>query len=159
MTMIRLVEEHDRETILGIARETEVFTVQDVECVDELLDTYLHERDSHEYTFIAATDEQNRAIGFVCYGPTPLTDRTFDVYWLAVSRVARRQGTARALFLQMEENLRDAGARLLVLETSGTPEYAPARRLYDSLGYTGYLAAPDFYRQGDDLMVYSKPLR
>jgi ribosomal protein S18 acetylase RimI-like enzyme len=159
MTTTRLVEERDRKAILDIAHDTEVFTAQDVECVDELLGTYLDDRDSHEYTFVAALDDEDRVIGFVCYGPTPLTDRTFDVYWLAVSRTARRQGAARALFLQMEQNLRSAGARLLVLETSGTPEYAPARRMYDSLGYTGYLAAPDFYRQGDDLMVYSKPLR
>jgi ribosomal protein S18 acetylase RimI-like enzyme len=159
MTTIRMVEERDRETILSIAHDTEVFTAQDVECVDELLDTYLRKRDSDEYTFIAATDGDDRVIGFLCYGPTPLTDRTFDAYWLAVSRASRRQGAARALFLQMEEDLRKAGARLLVLETSGTPEYAAARRMYDSLGYTGHLAVPDFYRQGDDLLIYSKPLR
>ena len=159
MTSIRRVEDRDREAILSIARTTDAFTAEDVVCVDELLTTYLRNGDSHEYTFLAATDDQGRVIGFVCYGPTPLTDRTFDAYWLAVSPASRRQGTGKALFLQMEENLRNAGARLLVLETSGTPEYAAARRMYERLGWTGRLAAPDFYRQGDDLIIYSKPLQ
>ena len=158
MFTIRQVEERDRTSILDITREVGVFTHEDVECVDELLGTYLSEPRGKEYTFGAACDGQERVLGFVCFGPTPLTIGTYDIYWLAVTKSAQGQGIGSALFLWIEEQVRALGGRLLTLETSGTSEYNPARKMYERLGYTGRLAVPDFYRPGDDLVIFSKPL-
>ena len=159
MFTIRRVEEKDQAAMLEITREVGVFTQADVECMDELLQTYLYQPDNHDYTFGAACDEQDRVLGYVCFGPTPLTEGTYDIYWLAVSKAAQGQGVGSALFLWIEPQVRALGGRLLVLETSGTPEYEPARRMYQRLGYIGRVAVPDFYRPGDDLVIFSKPLR
>lgn len=159
MFTIRRVEERDRGRILDISREVGLFTDEEVACVDELLQTYLQEPDQKDYFFFAAQDEQGRILGYVCFGPTPLTDGTFDLYWIAVSKTAQGRGVGRALLSWTEGHLRDSGARLLVLETSGTPEYAGTRSFYERLGYTGCTAVPDFYRPGDDLVLYFKRLR
>jgi hypothetical protein len=47
---------------------------------------------------------------------------------------------------------------MLVVETSGTPAYAPARRLYESCGYRYEAVVHDFYSPGDDLIVFGKLL-
>jgi ribosomal protein S18 acetylase RimI-like enzyme len=156
---IRLAEESDRKAIIAISKDVAVFTREEVDTVDELFDEYLHDREARDYVFAVACDEKQRLLGFVCYGPTPLTDRTYDAYWLAVSKQVQGKGIGRALFVWMEEQLRAQGVRLIVLETSGTPEYSAARHMYDVLGYTGRLAVPDFYRPGDDLLYYVKPLQ
>jgi GNAT superfamily N-acetyltransferase len=156
---IRRVEERDRETILQISSRVGVFTAEEVETVDELLQAHLYDPEQHDYHFFAACDEKDHVLGFVCFGPTALTEGTFDLYWIAVSKAEQGGGVGRALMVWTEEHLRAAGARLIVLETSGMPEYVPTRRFYERLGYEGHLSVRDFYRPGDDLIVYSKHLR
>lgn len=159
MVFVRKAEERDREVILTITKAVGVFTSEDVACVDELLETYLHKPDQQEYYFLVACDEPDQVRGYTAYGPTPLTDGTYDMYWLAVTPEAQGRGLAKLLFLRAEEELVSAGARLIVLETSGTSEYAPARAMYERLGYEGRIAVPDFYRTGDDLVIFHKHLR
>ncbi len=159
MLIIRRAEERDREAILRISSEVGVFTEEETATVDELLQAHLYDSEQSDYSFVVACDESDRVLGFVCFGPTALTEGTFDLYWIAVSKAAQNGGVGRALMERTEEHLRAAGGRLLVVETSGTPEYAATRRFYERLGYAGHLSVPDFYRPGDDLIVYSKHLR
>ncbi len=158
MPTIRLAEERDRETILRISAGVGVFTAEEVATVDELLQAHLYDPEQQDYEFFVACDDRDRVLGFVCFGPTALTDGTFDLYWIAVDKAAHGGGVGRELLEWTEEHVRAAGGRLLVAETSGTPEYTPTRRFYERLGYDGHLSVPDFYRPGDDLIVYSKHL-
>ena len=159
MYTIRSAEERDRDAILQIGSQVGVFTAEEVATVDELLQAHLYDPEQQDYHFCVACDEQDRVLGFVCFGPTALTEGTYDLYWIAVNKSLHGVGLGRALMEWTEEHVRVAGGRLLVAETSGTPEYTPTRRFYERLGYEGHLSVPDFYRPGDDLIVYSKPLR
>ena len=159
MLTIRRVEERDREAILQISCAVGVFTKEEVDTVDELLQAHLYDPEQRDYHFYAACDDQDCVLGFVCFGPTALTEGTFDLYWIAVSKAHHGGGVGRALMEWTEEHLRAAGGRLIVVETSGTPEYTPTRRFYERLGYEGHLSVPEYYRPGDDLIVYSKHLR
>jgi ribosomal protein S18 acetylase RimI-like enzyme len=49
--------------------------------------------------------------------------------------------------------------RLLIVETSSSPEYEPARRFYESHGYRRQATVEDFYDEGDHLVLYSKRLK
>ncbi|MGQ9492852.1 MAG: GNAT family N-acetyltransferase [Anaerolineae bacterium] len=158
MFTIRPVEEQDREAILTISEEVGVFTPEEITCVDELLQVYLYKPKQQDYTFVGAYDQTGRLLGYICFGPTPLTVGTYDIYWIAVSKAAQRQGAGQALLDWTEKHLRAAGARLLILETSSTPEYRPARRFYKRMGYTRSARVPDFYCPGDDLIVFYKKL-
>jgi len=45
---------------------------------------------------------------------------------------------------------------MVLVETSGTPAYTPARRFYESCGYRYEAVIHDFYAPGDDLIIFGK---
>lgn len=97
-------------------------------------------------------------LGYACFGPHPLTQGTFDLYWIAVDPTVRGRGIGRALLSQVEAEIQARAGRLLLIETSGTPAYTAARRLYETCGYPCEAIVHDFYAPGDDLLIFSKHL-
>src|SRR5918998_376947 len=51
-------------------------------------------------------------VGYACYGPTPGTDGTFDLYWIAVHPAAQGGGEGGRLLAEVERRLRAREARL-----------------------------------------------
>lgn len=153
--MIERPAEADRAAILGLIEQAGVFTGADVDCVRELLDTHFHSPGGGGYEFIVYRDD-GRLLGMACYGARPLTEGTYDLYWLCTAREARRGGVARALVGEMEADLHRRGARLLIVETSGSESYAVARGFYLAAGFYRQATIPDFYAPGDDLVIYTK---
>ena len=99
-----------------------------------------------------------RLIGYACFGATPATDRTYDLYWIAVRPEAQRTGAGAALMSAVESQLAARPARMLVVETSSRDDYAPTRRFYQKRGYEEAARLRDFYAPGDDRVVLSKRL-
>ena len=97
-------------------------------------------------------------LGYACFGPTPATDRTHDLYWIAVDPRAQGTGAGTRLLAAVEQQLGDAAARLLVVETSGRVQYAPTRAFYQRRGYAEVARVRDFYAPGDDRIVFTKRL-
>lgn len=153
--MIEKPAEADIPEIVRMIEQAGVFNAADVECVGELLDEYFHKPGRGGYEFIVYR-EAGRPVGMACYGATPLTEGTYDLYWLCVAPEARRGGIAGKLFREMEADLRRYGARLLVIETSGIDDYRPAREFYLAAGCQRQATIPDFYAPGDDLVMYTK---
>jgi hypothetical protein len=58
----------------------------------------------------------------------------------------------------VEAEVQAQGGRLLMIETSDTPAYAAARRLYESSGYRREATIHDFYAPGDSLLIFAKHL-
>ena len=87
-----------------------------------------------DYEFVGAFQADD-LIGYACFGATPATDRTYDLYWIAVHPNAQRSGAGAALMAEVERQLEQRRARLVVVETSSREDYAPTRRFYDKLGY------------------------
>jgi ribosomal protein S18 acetylase RimI-like enzyme len=107
-----------------------------------------------DYTALGA-DAGGRLVGWICWGPTPCTLGTYDLYWMAVDPAAQRAGIGTVLLAEMERRL--AGrARLIVVETAGRAEYAATRGFYESRGYRPTARIPEFYAPGDDLVIYTK---
>src|SRR5437868_250222 len=74
-------------------------------------------------------------IGFAYYAPTAMTDNTWYLYWIAVSKQVQARGTGATLLRHAEDDARQAGARLFLLETSSLPHYELTRRFYRKHGY------------------------
>lgn len=93
--------------------------------------------------------------GWACWGPTPCTVGTFDLYWIVVDRSSQGKGVGAALMDEMERRV--AGrARLIVIETAGKADYAGTRAFYERRGYRIASTVADYYDEGDDLIVYVK---
>ena len=104
-----------------------------------------------------AEDELGVA-GYACFGATPMTERTFDLYWIAVHPRAQGTGVGRALLAGVEETLRAEHGRLLLIETASKASYARQRSFYAGAGYAEVARVADFYRDGDDRVIFAKRL-
>lgn len=100
---------------------------------------------------------EGRLVGWICWGQTPCTERTWDLYWLAVDPAAHGRGVGRALVAEMEQRL-TGRARLISIDTSGRADYDPTRAFYVAVGYTEVAVVPDFYAPGDDQVIFTKAL-
>jgi len=156
--MIAVPTPADGAGIHAITHATVVFNQEEKECVDELWDEYQAQgADKSGYYFLVDKDA-GRVLGYACYGPRALTDRTYDLYWIAVDPNARGGGIGKRLLAATEQAVRELGGRILVVETSGMEKYAPTRGFYAATGYLLEATLKDFYKDGDDLVIYTKRL-
>ncbi len=142
---------------MEILHSTPEFKPSEIVVAEEVLDDYLREGMHSGYHVVVA--EVNSSIaGYICFGQTPLTESTWDIYWLVTSPRFREQGIGRTLLKSAEDEIRRAKGKLIVVETSSKPEYSKARSLYQSLGYQPTCQISDFYADGDDKLVLVKRL-
>ena len=111
------------------------------------------------YCFLGAFTPEDELAGFACYGPTPGTDRTFDLYWIAVHPSAQGTGSGTILLSEVERRLEDTDARMFVVETSSRPEYDPTRAFYGARGWAEAARMRDFYAPSDDRVIFTKRFR
>lgn len=127
-----------------------------MQCAIELVDLALTPNNK-DYTLLVA-DRDGSLVGYVCYGPTPMTEGTYDLYWIASDPTVRGQGVGASLIAGMEADMRRRGARVIRVETSATEAYGPTRGFYASMKYTEEARFRDFYKVGDDLIILAKRL-
>lgn len=158
MISVRTTVSADAPGILRLSAAEPLFSREDRQVVQELLEDYfVDDDDPAEYTFLSARLD-GRLVGFACYGPTPLTRGTYDLYWICVDRGLRRKGVGRALVQAVIRRLRRVGARLLKLDTSGRKDFAETRAFYERAGFLPSARVPGFYGRGDDLVIYYRPI-
>jgi ribosomal protein S18 acetylase RimI-like enzyme len=127
-----------------------------VDCALELIDFASQAGNKDYQVLVAARDGQ--IVGYVCYGPTPMTDGTFDLYWIASDPFVRGQGVGAALVSAMEGDLRRRKGRVIRVETSAMEAYGPTRGFYAAMQYKEESRFRDFYKPGEDLVVLAKRL-
>src|SRR5437868_13757837 len=119
------LERTHRGRLREILDATSVFRPDEVSIALELFDDAL----SGDYEFIGGFDDDD-LVAYACFGATPGTDRTFDLYWIAIHPTAQRHGDGSRLLAEVEQRLSDRGARLIVVATSSRPQYDATRRAY-----------------------------
>ena len=108
------------------------------------------------YLFLGAFTPEDELIGYACYGATPDTDRTWDLYWIAVDPSAQGSGSGTTLLSEVERRLSGLNARMLVVETSSRSDYAATRAFYTARGYGEAATVRDFYAPADDRIIFTK---
>ena len=155
--MIRSLRDGDREPIRQLLVATGVFTVEEVAIALELVDAVLGKPGQKDY-IIRVCEDAGRVMGYYCVGPTPATEATFDLYWIAVDPAAQGKGVGAQLDQHALELIRQMGGGLVIAETSSRPTYDGTRAFYRRRGYTELARIREYYRPGDDLVVYGKYL-
>lgn len=157
--MLRPMAKADRQPVLELIRDTGFFTEGEIQVAEELIDIYLNNPEQRDYYIVVIENEQGRIAGYMTYGPTPLTEGTWDLYWIAVSPRTQGKGYGSQLVSFLEDQVKKNAGRLILIETSSQPKYQPTRKFYEKLGYTEVARIRDFYRPGDDRVIFGKYFR
>src|SRR5438105_4572645 len=155
--MIRPTVPGDTPVLLTLAQGTDVFKPHEIEALKEVLDDYHAENQGLGHRSVSY-EQDGQVIGFAYYAPAAMTDRTWYLYWIAVSRQIQARGVGGELLRHTEEDIRKAGGRILLIETSSLPHYDLTRRFYLKHGYDQDAVLRDFYADGDDMVVFRKRL-
>jgi len=144
----------DRGRVEAMVRATPLFRPDEIAVALEVFDGAAS--GSPDYLG-AGADIDGRLAGWICWGATPCTLGTYDLYWLVVDPDVHGRGVGTLLIREMERRLAGT-ARLIVVETAGRSDYAGTRAFYEARGYRRTATIPDFYAPDDDLVVYVKAL-
>ena len=147
----------DKRALMQILKSTPEFKPFEVVVAEDVIDGYLNNPAGSGYNILMAEDEGEVA-GYICYGETPCTVGTWDIYWVAVELGRRGKGLGKLLSDAAEQAIKKAGGRMAIIETSSTPLYENTRRFYESRGYKTVARIEDFYVPGDDKLILKKTL-
>lgn len=157
--MIRKLKQTDRSKLRKILVDTNHFNKEEIKVALELIDIYLKDRRQKDYIiYVYETDDTKKTAGYICYGRRPLTEATYDLYWIAVDPNIHGKGIGSILVRYMEDDIKKLSGNLVLIETSGKEHYTGERRFYEKNGYDVQTVIKDFYKPGDDLYVFRKYL-
>jgi ribosomal protein S18 acetylase RimI-like enzyme len=153
--IIRPMTKKDKSYLIRILKNTPEFTQPEVVLADEVIEAYLFNPAESGY-FVLVAEIDSKIAGYVCYGPTPITEGTWDLYWIAVDHEMQGHGVGKKLMEAAEEEIRKAKGRLILVETSSKPGYEKTNAFYQRIGYKEICRIKDFYMIGDDQITYEK---
>jgi ribosomal protein S18 acetylase RimI-like enzyme len=152
--MLRPTLPADTTALVVLADATGFFKPHEIVALREVLDDY--HTANRDFGHVARTWDDGGPLGFVYYAPTAMTDRTWELWWIAVSKTLQGRGIGGAMLAAVEADVRAADGRLLLIETSSTPVYEPTRQFYLKHRYAVAARIPDFYADGDDKIIFAK---
>ncbi|HEY1188209.1 MAG TPA: GNAT family N-acetyltransferase [Gemmata sp.] len=154
--MIRPITQADPPTLAELSAGTGFFHPSEIETLHGVFaDYFATNRDDFGHRAVVSEDA-GLPVGYVYFAPEEMTDRTWYVWWIAVAADRQGQGIGKKLLAFAEHEVRAAGGRLLVIETSSTPKYEPTRQFYLKHGYTHAATVPDLYADGDGMAIFTK---
>src|SRR5512133_1439572 len=120
----------DRDKIEEILRSTDFFYEFEIKIALEIADTTIKEgMEKSGYYWLKAVDEDGM-VAFANYGKEDFSVHSWDLYWIAVHQNSRHKKLGSALLKAVEEKVREYGGKILWIETSGRPLYAPTEKFY-----------------------------
>ncbi|PIX24788.1 MAG: N-acetyltransferase [Deltaproteobacteria bacterium CG_4_8_14_3_um_filter_45_9] len=155
---IRILFEKDRARLLSMLIKTRAFTSAEIDVAMELIDIVLKDQIQKDYQICCMVDDQDQAFGYICYGPTPMTQGTFDLYWIAVDSDFQEQGVGSKLLSFLEEAVKAEGGRLILADTSTIPRYEKTQRFYLKNGFQEVARVSDYYHPGNDRVTFCRRL-
>ena len=96
------------------------------------------------------------SIGFCA--PEKLTEGTYNLYAIGVRSDIQSKGTGSRMMAFIENHLKANGHRILIVDTSGTKDFELTRKFYEKLGYNKEAVIRDFWKEGDDKVIFWKKL-
>lgn len=152
---LRKAEMGDMPDVIKIIKATGFFRSVEVDVAAEVFRDAAMDSGSY-LSYVAEMD--GRIAGWICFGPTPCTEGTFDVYWIAVNPGDQRHRIGARMLGFAEDEIIRRGGRMVVIETSGNEKYRSTQRFYEKNGYFLDAVVDDFYSVGDSKMIFTKHL-
>ena len=149
------VTSEDAARVRRLVAGTGMFSAAEVDIAVELVEERVAKGRDSGYEFVVA-EEDGRMIGYSCYGATPATKGTIDLYWIVVGADYQGRGFGREILARTEAAVRLIGGARLYVDTSGSEKYAPTRNFYRRSGFRKVAELPDFYGAGDSKVILVK---
>jgi ribosomal protein S18 acetylase RimI-like enzyme len=154
--MIRPTIPADTAALVALTEATGLFKPIEVVALRKVLDDYHainHADDHHAVTL----EEAGEILGFAYYGPAPMTERTWQLWWIAVRKDQQGRGVGGQLLRYVENDIAvNRHGRVLFIETGSLPHYELTRQFYRKHGYEQHALLKDFYADGDSMVVFRK---
>ena len=152
--MIRKTEQTDSDAIMAIVKASGQFDA----------DGILHVQGTLEQHFAGVGDgiwltaDDGEPVGVAYCAPEPVASGTWNLLMLWVRNDRHSEGHGSALVRHLGEEMKRRNARLLIVETSGLPAFAAARAFYEKCGFAHEATIRNFFAEGDDKLVLTKPM-
>lgn len=156
-TFRRDVRVEDMENVRRIVDSSGYFFDHEIDVAVELVEEYLAKGEASGYRFIFA-ERDGEVLGYTCFGLTPCTVHSYDLYWIAVMESCRGSGLGKLLLLESEKDIHSAGGRRVYIETSSREQYRSTQGFYLRCGYRQEAHLEDFYAPADGKLIYVKTL-
>lgn len=150
-TSIRPATLDDVTTLKALIDAVELFPS---DMLDDMMAEYFNNENEHFWL----TDDDGGPVGIAYYAPERLTEGTWNLYLIAIHPDRQGQGRGGALLRYVEQQLRVRGERVLLVETSGLPDFEFQRAFYRKCGYDEEARIRDFYKAGEDKVIFRKAL-
>jgi ribosomal protein S18 acetylase RimI-like enzyme len=150
---IKAVTKSDIDGLKKVVDSSELFPS---EYLDEMISDYFNNPETQDIWFTYIDNDQQVAIGYCV--PEKLTDGTYNLLAIGVSQDAQRTGIASQMMNYIEQLLKQKDGRILIVETSSDDAQIGARNFYKKIGYTQAAVIKDFWKDGEDKIVFWKKL-
>ena len=154
--MIRPITRGDSAAVTDLSVASGLFPADEAEVLDKMIADYFAGNVDEGHACLI--DEEDEPLGVAYYQPKSAADRVWDLTLIAVRSDRQGQGRGAALMQHVEDTLRADDQRLLLVETSGVPDFELTRKFYEKLGYQKEARVRDFYAAGDDMIIFRKDL-
>ena len=146
----------DRTRLHSMLIDSDAFTAEEIDVAIELIDTVLKDESQKDYKIDCMVDDQDQPVGYICYGPTPMTQGTFDLYWIVVDPNFQGKGIGSKLLDFLTEVVRGKGGGMILADTSTIPQYEKTKNFYIQNGFQEVAKVPDYYYPGNDRVTFCK---
>jgi len=154
---IRKAKAEDQKTVLDFIVRTDFFRPVEVEIAREVFEDAALQKPGCTYqSYVAVASD--KVIGWVCFGETPCTLGTYDIYWIAVDPDFQKQHIGSQLLTFAEKQIASQKGRLAVIETSGSEKYKSTQNFYIKNGYRQAACVDDFYAADDPKLIFTKAI-
>jgi ribosomal protein S18 acetylase RimI-like enzyme len=162
--MIRAIAPDDTAALLALAEVTGLFQSEEIGELAQMLAAHFDDATDSSGIWLTDDDVWRQALqlrdlaGIAYFAPERMTEGTWNLYLIAIHPKCQKQGRGATLLAHIEKMLAERGERMLLVETSGLESFEYVRDFYRQCGFAEEARIRDFYRAGDDKIVFRKVL-
>ncbi|UUW08413.1 GNAT family N-acetyltransferase [Flavobacterium plurextorum] len=150
---IRKVNKEDLKGLKEVLDSSELFPS---EYLDDMIADYFNNPETEEIWFAYFDNNKPVAMGYCV--PEKFTKGTYNLLAIGVSKDFQRKGLASKMMHYIEQLIKQKDGRILIVETSSDDAQIGARNFYPKIGYTQVGILKDFWKDGEDKIVFWKKL-
>jgi ribosomal protein S18 acetylase RimI-like enzyme len=166
--MIQPTKKEETAALMSLAEASGLFEPSQTEELAQMLNKHFDDAASPEIwlTQLDDTDDTGNEtelpniIGMAYVAPERMTEGTWNLLLIAIHPQHQKKGHGQALLRHVEQLLaQQEGARVLLVETSGTDDFEYVRSFYrHRCGYDEEARIREFYAAGVDKVIFRKAL-